>query len=176
MYKKNIEHVETYLFNLLVSKIELQRELHEFKIGLEKLEKMLDDHHKHTSKAITKAGDNKESDSSGSVNSDNSSSNNEDEDNQDQFGMVIREFYKEATKQFGQLKDLLEKASAAYDSTARFYGEQPEKTQPDAFFGIFREFNISWQVIYFSLLALYCINILTVLYQTITNVSTYIYI
>ena len=162
----------------LVSKIELQRELHEFKIGLGKLEKMLDDHHKHASKAITKADANQEtfSDSGDSISSSNSSSNNEDEINQDQFGMVIREFYKEATKQFNQLKDLLEKASAAYDSTARFYGEQPEKTQPDAFFGIFREFDISWQVIYFSLLALYCINILTVLYQTITNVSTYIYI
>lgn len=69
----------------------------------------------------------------------------DDEDN-DTFRTVIREFYKEATKRFKRLELLRQESMSAYEAVVKYYGEDPGKLHPDAFFGIFKEFVTSWEV------------------------------
>lgn len=59
-----------------------------------------------------------------------------DDDDNDTFRTVIREFYKEATKRFKRLELLRQESMSAYDTVVKYYGEDPGKLHPDAFFGI----------------------------------------
>lgn len=63
----------------------------------------------------------------------------------DKFSTTMHQFYKEAATEFKRIVMLSKKMDETYDHCVRFYGEDPKKTQPDEFFGIFREFTKSWE-------------------------------
>lgn len=63
----------------------------------------------------------------------------------DQFGTVMREFYREATRQFEHVSKLRKNATEAFEAAVKFYAEDPAKAQPDEFFDIFKRFMTSWQ-------------------------------
>lgn len=63
----------------------------------------------------------------------------------DQFGTVMREFYREAKRQFEKVGKLKRSATEAFEAVVKFYAEDPVKTQPDEFFDIFKRFMSSWQ-------------------------------
>lgn len=62
----------------------------------------------------------------------------------DKFASSMHQFYKEASTEFKRICMISNKMGECYDQVVRFYGEDPNKIQPDEFFGIFKEFTNSW--------------------------------
>jgi hypothetical protein len=67
--------------------------------------------------------------------------------NQDRFLDTMIEFQAGATEQFSKVQAICQEMCVAYDKAVRYFGENPEKMLPDAFFGILSRFRTSWQVI-----------------------------
>ncbi|OBZ82301.1 Disheveled-associated activator of morphogenesis 1 [Choanephora cucurbitarum] len=63
----------------------------------------------------------------------------------DKFASTMHKFYKQASSEFKRICMLSKKMEESYEQAVRFYGEDPKKTQPDEFFGIFKEFTTSWE-------------------------------
>lgn len=121
----------------IVSKAEVQSEFQELKTGFSLIEKELKTQGVDTDALLNeKQVEEDEEDDAQQV---------DDEDN-DTFRTVISEFYKEATKRFKRLELLRQESMSAYEAVVKYYGEDPGKLHPDAFFGIFKEFVTSWEV------------------------------
>lgn len=63
----------------------------------------------------------------------------------DTFAVEMHRFYKEALSEFKRICMISKKMEESYEQTVRFYGEDPKKMPPDEFFGIFKEFSVSWE-------------------------------
>lgn len=78
----------------------------------------------------------------------------------DRFVCVMREFHTQAYGEFKRLFLLRNKMNEWYDKVVRYYGEDPAKMHPDEFFGIFKRFTSSWEVIFsYFIIGPYSINI-----------------
>lgn len=64
----------------------------------------------------------------------------------DEFVHIMKEFQKEAKNKFDKMEELQQQSEDAYNNAVVFYGENPEKMQPNEFFKIFQTFIQSWKV------------------------------
>lgn len=105
----------------IVTLQDMVKEYNEIRVGLQKLIQELDNHYPEDAETTG--------------------------DEEDCYAEVMRKFRNEALAKFEELEVRYTAMDVAYKDVVTYFGENPDQMKPDEFFGIFKTFTSSWEVI-----------------------------